>query len=613
LRANDPALNREAGEMTMADSCNQCGAALGEHEVFCTRCGARRSQVQASIVEKHFCGKCGAELKPDLRFCEACGNRIEPAAAPDAGFAAANQPGGQDGTVAAASGFQPVRLPNMGGGGAVAAGTPSFTPAVAVMPSVPMPPPKKSHTLAKILISVMIVIFLIVGGVVGAGIYIGYRIKKKAEQVEQSYKKALAQAASQPSGAGQPAGTPDLGKLLGALGQAAQSSQSGSGGQDLGKILQALSQGQSGSSPDLAKLLTTLGHGLQGASGGSVEKRPAGTCAPANQKALVSYLKDTASASIPLEDGLTLTDVWTPRADQPDVEILTTVNSIAGNSIQVMGKRLVGNDSPGLRNLCTADLLDAREYETQFGPSTPNTIPGATMFTLSHAVFSDLKAGRPAALTFYDAYNDPAGGYDLQSLSKGTLSRVETSDVPYSIIVNGEKKDLPTLHVKGTLGSMIIELWVLDDVNNPLVVNLKADNSPFHITYVKITFPEKKEVEQQLAQTGRADIYGIYFDFDKGTPRPESAPVLKEIAQALKDNPNWKLEIEGYTDNVGGDAYNQNLSDKRAQGVAESLVSGYGIASDRLTSKGFGATQPKATNDTPEGRALNRRVELVRD
>ena len=145
----------------MADSCNQCGAALGEHEVFCTRCGARRIQVQASVVEKHFCGKCGAELKPDLRFCEACGNRIEPAAAPDAGSAAANQPGGQGGTVAAASGFQPVPLPNMGGG-AVAAGTPSFTPAVAVMPSVPMPPPKKSHTLAKILISVMIVIFLIV-------------------------------------------------------------------------------------------------------------------------------------------------------------------------------------------------------------------------------------------------------------------------------------------------------------------------------------------------------------------------------------------------------------------------------------------------------------------
>ena len=59
---------------------------------------------------------------------------------------------------------------------------------------------------------------------------------------------------------------------------------------------------------------------------------------------------------------------------------------------------------------------------------------------------------------------------------------------------------------------------MLDDVANPLVLNLKVLNSPFHITYVKITFPEKKEVEQQLAQTGRAEIYGIYFDFDKARP-----------------------------------------------------------------------------------------------
>jgi len=604
-------MTSEAGEITMAGSCNQCGAALGEHEVFCTRCGARRSQAEAPVVEKHFCGKCGAELKPDLRFCEACGNRVEPAAPPDAGSAAANQPSGQDGTVAAASGFQPVPLPNMGSGAAGSAATSSFTPAVAVMPSAPIQPQKNKHTVAKILISVMVVFFLIVGGVVGAGIYIGYRIKKKAEQLEQSYKKALAQATTGASGQGQPGSSPDLGKLLGALSQAGQG-QSGSG-QDLGKILQALGQGQSGSSPDLAKLLASLGHSLQGAAGTDVEKRPARTCPPANQKALVSYLKDTSSASIPLEVGLTLTDVWTPRADQPDVEILTTVNSIAGNSIQVMGKRLVGNTAPSVRNLCTADLLNAREYEAAFGTSTPNTIPGATMFTMSRAVFSDIKAGRPATLTFYEANNDPAGGYDLSSFGKGTLSRVETSDVPYSIIVNGEKKDLPTLHVKGTLGTQTFELWVLDDIANPLVLNLKVLNSPFHVTYVKITFPEKKEVEQQLAQTGRAEIYGIYFDFDKGTPRPESAPVLKEIAQALKDNPNWKLQIEGYTDNVGGDAYNLNLSDQRAQGVMASLVSGYGIASDRLTAKGFGATQPKTTNDTPEGRALNRRVELVRD
>ena len=154
---------------------------------------------------------------------------------------------------------------------------------------------------------------------------------------------------------------------------------------------------------------------------------------------------------------------------------------------------------------------------------------------------------------------------------------------------------------------------MLDDVANPLVLNFKVPNSPFHITYVKITFPKKKEVEQQLAQTGRAEIYGIYFDLNNATPRPESAPVLKEIAQALKENPSWKLEVRGHTDNVGGAAYNLNLSDERAQGVMHSLVTQYGIAADRLVAKGFGETQPKTTNNTIEGRALNRRVELVRD
>jgi OOP family OmpA-OmpF porin len=179
--------------------------------------------------------------------------------------------------------------------------------------------------------------------------------------------------------------------------------------------------------------------------------------------------------------------------------------------------------------------------------------------------------------------------------------------------VNGASKDLPTIHAKGTLGPDLHEAWVLDDAANPLVLKFVDTTHNFHIDYVKITFPVKKEVEQQLAQTGRAEIYGIYFDSGKDVPRPESAPVLKEIASALKDNPGWKLEIGGHTDNIGGDAYNLALSQRRAEGVMHSLVTQYGIAADRLTAKGYGATLPKATNDTVEGRALNRRVELVRE
>jgi OmpA-OmpF porin, OOP family len=88
--------------------------------------------------------------------------------------------------------------------------------------------------------------------------------------------------------------------------------------------------------------------------------------------------------------------------------------------------------------------------------------------------------------------------------------------------------------------------------------------------------------------------------------------VLGEISQALKDNPAWKIKIDGHTDNVGGDAYNLRLSQRRAEAVKQALITQYGISPDRMTPEGFGASRPKAPNTTVEGRALNRRVELVR-
>ena len=84
--------------------------------------------------------------------------------------------------------------------------------------------------------------------------------------------------------------------------------------------------------------------------------------------------------------------------------------------------------------------------------------------------------------------------------------------------------------------------------------------------------------------------------------------VLKELAEALRKNPGWQLSIQGHTDNIGGDAHNQALSAQRAASVKNALIERYAIAPDRLTTAGFGASQPKAPNDTLEGRALNRRV-----
>jgi len=88
--------------------------------------------------------------------------------------------------------------------------------------------------------------------------------------------------------------------------------------------------------------------------------------------------------------------------------------------------------------------------------------------------------------------------------------------------------------------------------------------------------------------------------------------VLKEIAEMLGRNGDWTLNINGHTDNIGGAAYNVTLSQRRSAAVRKALVERYGIATNRLTTAGHGAAAPKDTNDTPEGRAKNRRVELIR-
>ncbi len=101
----------------------------------------------------------------------------------------------------------------------------------------------------------------------------------------------------------------------------------------------------------------------------------------------------------------------------------------------------------------------------------------------------------------------------------------------------------------------------------------------------------------------------IKFDFDKATLRPESKPILDGIYEALRDNPELKVEIQGHTCWIGTDAYNMGLSQRRANTVMKYL-NAKGIAASRMTAKGFGESQPIDTNKTKEGRANNRRVEL---
>ncbi|UCG43775.1 MAG: OmpA family protein [candidate division WOR-3 bacterium] len=105
-------------------------------------------------------------------------------------------------------------------------------------------------------------------------------------------------------------------------------------------------------------------------------------------------------------------------------------------------------------------------------------------------------------------------------------------------------------------------------------------------------------------------LRGVYFDFDKATIKPESRPALEDAAKILNENPDIRVEIQGHTDSKGSNEYNQNLSERRAQSVVNFLVTQLSIDRARLVARGYGEVMPIATNDTDEGRALNRRVEF---
>jgi len=107
----------------------------------------------------------------------------------------------------------------------------------------------------------------------------------------------------------------------------------------------------------------------------------------------------------------------------------------------------------------------------------------------------------------------------------------------------------------------------------------------------------------------RIVLRGVHFDFDKSAIRPDSRPVLDEAVEVLKENPNVRISVEGNTDNVGSDLYNEKLSVRRAEAVFRYLVN-HGIAPERMEVIGYGESRPVASNDTESGRAQNRRVEL---
>lgn len=139
---------------------------------------------------------------------------------------------------------------------------------------------------------------------------------------------------------------------------------------------------------------------------------------------------------------------------------------------------------------------------------------------------------------------------------------------------------------------------------------------------IGLTIVEEKSMEQyvvadadalakEIGLTGKVAVYGIHFDTGKAVVKPESKPALEEIVKLLKEDTGLKIYVVGHTDSVGGFQSNMSLSLARAEAIVNVLVKQYGINSGRLKAHGVGPLVPASTNRSEDGRAVNRRVELV--
>ncbi len=145
--------------------------------------------------------------------------------------------------------------------------------------------------------------------------------------------------------------------------------------------------------------------------------------------------------------------------------------------------------------------------------------------------------------------------------------------------------------------------------NRSLVLLEIVETAPMDSGLVTV---DAAAMAKEIAQAGHIALYGIYFDTNKADLKPESTAAIVEIAKLLKADPGLKLLVVGHTDGVGGYEPNVVLSDRRAAAVLQELTTKHGVAAARLRAVGVGMAAPVASNETDEGRAKNRRVELVK-
>jgi OmpA-OmpF porin, OOP family len=221
----------------------------------------------------------------------------------------------------------------------------------------------------------------------------------------------------------------------------------------------------------------------------------------------------------------------------------------------------------------------------------------------------------------YDRKNQKSGsptGYTDIEIRYNQLSIGQTSStLPDKNVAKSRWMHIAIAYTHGKLKAYMDETRLLNiprldfDPKGLTLYTYHAKNDNlYYVKNVRIAEGGVKYYDRFL-QDGKIIANGIRFDVNKATLKPESMGVINEIAALMKDHPEIKFSVEGHTDSDGDDAFNQTLSEQRAETVVETLEK-LGIDSNRLTSKGWGESKPMDTNDTPEGKANNRRVEFVK-
>ncbi|MBS1646629.1 MAG: OmpA family protein [Bacteroidetes bacterium] len=200
------------------------------------------------------------------------------------------------------------------------------------------------------------------------------------------------------------------------------------------------------------------------------------------------------------------------------------------------------------------------------------------------------------------------------TILKGIISDEQTKqplEASIDLIDNEKNEVIATFNSNSTSGKYLVSL----PSGKNYGIAVKKEGYLFHSENFDLPatadFQEvEKNIELKKIDIGKTIVLrNIFFDFDKATIRPESANELDRLIKLLNDNPTLRIELGSHTDSKGSDDYNQKLSQQRSQSVVNYLIS-KGIGSARLEAKGYGETQPIATNDTDEGRQQNRRTEF---